>query len=347
MLAAVKRKQRKRRPSGRAAEPVGAPPPLKRAPRTDLEAHITELDRRTFAGVDAAVVKLRASLERSQSLDEMRLLATKSQLLAAMKGTHRSIGQLVGREGEEPELAVDALPLTRVQLERCFLALLIEDRPQRWHIRYRKNAWKTFAEKFFRDQQSLGHLEPFGEYFSASGPGVSTLRAFAREMDVWEDELQTLRAETQGDQMDPRWGKRHIADMPTPAKAVGLLDDPSRKALAELVYPYYSSLSHFTHGGLAGVMQAAILRGEAGAGEGLDIERFFRSSILEVTLPLSYVALLLVATLFAPGLSEDGALRRSLIQAWRPYHSDGSPLGVAVWDAWAAPTLGAGDEQAT
>ena len=48
-----------------------------------------------------------------------------------------------------------------------------------------------------------------------------------------------------------------------------------------------------------------------------------------------------VATLAARNyLDEEDDLAGKLRRAWCPYHSDGSPLGVALWDAWAARTLG-------
>ncbi len=256
-----------------------------------------------------------------------------------MKSTHRSIGQLVMAE---TDLAVDALPLTRMQLERCFLALLIEDQPGRWYKRYRKNAWKAFAEKFFRDQQCIGHLEPYKEYFSPNGSGIGTLRAFSREMDVWEDELQTVRVLIRGEQMDPRWDKRFIADMPTPGKALHVLEVETYRQLARMLYPWYDNLSHFSHGGLAGVMEAAILRSDPvcdASQPQLSRDEFFRSSVMEQTLPPSYVAMLFVATLFCESQPLEQDVRAILAEAWQPYHADGSPMGIALWDRWARQVL--------
>ncbi len=330
-----------KRPYRYAEEPAAVPPPLKRAPRTDLKAHVQELDARAFEAIEAVAAKLLDFLGQSTSLDEIRFLLTKVHMLLAMKGTHRSIRRLVAQDAKSLDLAVDAFPLTRVQLERCFLALLIEDNPERWSKRYHKNAWKAFAEKYFRDQSALSHLEPYREYFGPNGPGIAMLRTFAREMYVWEDELQTLRAQIHGEEMDPRWERRYIADMPTPAKACRMLGDPARRALGELLYPYYDNLSHFTHGGMVGVMQAALLRREVGQpAVEVDREKFLYSNIIETTLPASYVSQLLAATLFGLNFQDDSELRKQLIHAWTPYHSDGSPLGVAVWDSWAAEALG-------
>ena len=321
--------------------PATLPEKLSRPPRTDLSIRIDDLNDRTFAAVDAVADELQRRVQHSTSLDELRLLTTKAHLLGAMKSTHRSISLLALTD---QDLAVDALPLTRMQLERCFLALLIEDQPGRWYKRYRKNAWKAFAEKFFREQACLGHLAPYNEYFDVNGPGVSTLRAFAREMDVWEDEFQTLRVMIRGEEMDPRWDKRYIADMPTPGKALHLLANPQFKTLGEILYPYYDNLSHFSHGGLAGVMESAILRSDPVAADDVpEVNRgaFFRSSVIEQTLPLSYASVLFAATLHCIGHNGGDHLRQALAAAWQPYHSDGSPMGIALWDRWAAAALGA------
>jgi hypothetical protein len=335
---------RRRRPFRKHNSPrFTAPEPLSRVPSTDLQIRVEDLDRRTFAAVDLVSARLEQRIDHSSSLDELRLLVTKNHLLEAMKSTHRSIVQLVGTD---QDLAVDALPLTRMQLERTFLALLIEDQPGRWYKRYRKNAWKAFAEKFFRDQKLLGQLPPYQEYFDCNGPGIKILRDFAREMDVWEDEFQTLRVMVRGEQMDPRWEKRFIADMPTPGKALHLLERPIHKKLATLLYPYYDSLSHFSHGGLAGVMEAAILRQDPAAQDSkIDRSDFFRSTVLEQTLPLSYVASIFVTSLTALNEAMDAAALEVIDTAWQPYHSDGSALGIALWDHWARDALAAALEE--
>ena len=325
-------------------ELILAPPPapLNRPPRTDLQAEVRQLDRLAFAAIDAVAGRLAAATEQSTSLDEIRLLGTRTQILLAMKGSHRSVRHLVAGRGEQMELSLDALPITRVQLERCFVALLIEDNPARWHTRYRKNAWKAFAEKFFRDQRILGHFPRYADYFGPGGRGVGLLRSFAREMDVTEDAVQTLRVQVLGGDPDPRFKTWFIADMPTPGRCGQELSDPTHQRLAALLYPHYDNLSHFSHGGLVGAMQAAILRNGAAANhDEQEIERFWRGTVMEQTLPLSYVSMLFVATLFARPHLDDEPTRRGLLDAWQPYHSDGSPLGVAVWDAWAGELLGA------
>lgn len=321
--------------------------PLGRPPRTELSASVRELDETAFAAADAAVAALHAAMDKSTSLDQLHLLGTQAQMLLAMKGTHRAVRRLLEADSRQMDLSLEALPVARVQLERCFLALLIQDNPRRWHARYRQNAWKAFAEKFFRDQQLLARFPPYAEYFGPSGDGVRLLREFAHGMDVSEDAFQTLRAQIAGEDPDPRFKTWFIPDMPTPGRCLDELTDPTHRHLAGLLYPFYDNLSHFSHGGLVGVMEAAILRRDpAAAGTDEQRRRFWRANVLEQALPLSYVALLLAATLFARGHLAAGCLREALLGAWRPYHSDGSPLGVAIWDAWAAGILGAGGQPA-
>jgi len=320
---------------------VYAPPamPIRRAPRTDLTASAKQLDDLTFAAAEAVAAALAEALEGSTSLDELHGLDTQRQMLGAMMATHRSVRRLAAPGAEEMELSLDALPLARVQLERGFLALLLLDNPGRWLARYRKNAWKAFAEKFFRDQQTLGHLEPYRAYFGSAGPGVRLLRDFAHEMDVSEDEFQTLRVQITGDEPDPRFKQWFIADMPTPGRCLQLLRDPTHRHLAELLYPAYDNLSHFSHGGLVGVMEAAILRKDLAEETEDQRRQFWFRHVLEQALPASYVSILLAGTLFARPYLHAPDVRKALLGAWRPYHSDGSPLGVAVWDAWACELL--------
>ena len=334
-----RRKKTRKRPTGSA----GPPTPLGRAPRTDLRARADDLDPLLFDAAGAVAARLTAEIDASLSLDHMKLLMTEAQMVLAMKSTHQSIRMLAGLGEDQADCTVDALALTRVQLERCFLMLLMADNPKRWHVRFRKNAWRAFAQKFFRDQRIVGRFEPFGEYFGPSGSGVGMLRAFAREMNVWEDELQTLRTDVLGGDVDPRWDRRQIRDMPSPAQTIGKLSDETWRELGRLIYPHYDNLSHYSHGGLVGVMSAAILRPGFDAGQGgeLDKAAFWRRHVGEMSLPYSYVAVLFVATLAARKYLPDQAdLAAKLAEAWCPYHSDGSPLGVAVWDAWVARALG-------
>ena len=313
------------------------PAPLERAPRVDMEASMAELDDRVCSAVETVSQRLLAQVDESLSISEVQLLTTRAHLALAMNSTHRSIRRLLARDEEDLDTAVDALPLTRVQLERCFLVLLLADHPGRWHARYRKNAWKAFAEKFFRDQRAVGHFDAYKGHFGVSGDGIAVLRAFAHEMDVSEDEFQTVRRQVLcDDEEDPRWKQWYIPDMPTPGKCPAELEDATWKRLAELLYPHYDNLSHFSHGGLVGVMGAAVLRDMPDA---IDRDKFWTSAVVEAALPASYATTMFVATLTAvPFLSEE-QVRTSLVEGWRPYVCDGCPLGVALWDAWARDVL--------
>ena len=313
--------------------------PLSRPPRTDLKVRIQDLDRLSFQAMDMVVGLLKSSMERSLSLETIQFLGAKAHMLMAMQSTHRSIRKLVQADQDQLDLSVDALSLTRVQLERCLLALLLDDNPARWFKRYRKNAWKVFAEKYFRDQQALEHLEPFRSYFGPQGEGISLLRAFAREMGVCEDELQTVRIVAKADKPETRWAMRYIVQMPPPGRIIEWLNDPNRKRLAEILFPYYNNLSHFSHGGLAGIMEAGLLRPDSTALPPDGRGEFFRRCIMEETLPPSYVTMLATTTLFAIPFLEQEGVRGALVKAWQPYHSDGSVLGVAVWDNWAKMVL--------
>ena len=179
-------RRNRRSPRQRPAPP---PTPVARPPRTDIEVSVEDLNERVFDAVDAVAGRLVEGLERATSLERMHFNVTLANLLLAMRSTHRSICVLLGRFESDLSLSVDVMPLARVQLERCFLSLLLADNPERWHARYRRNAWKAFAEKFFRDQATVGHLEQFDAYFGSGGRGVRLVREFAREMDVSEDEL--------------------------------------------------------------------------------------------------------------------------------------------------------------
>ena len=342
MTDAMEKRHRKgpRRPR-RPPPPLAQP--LARAPRVDMQATAAELDGRVFAAVDTVRAALNAAIEVSPSIAQVQLLATHTHLLAAMVSTHRSIRRLTaGDTGRDLDLGLDALPLTRVQIERAFLGLLLAENPKRWHTRYRKNAWKVLAEKFFRDRRMVGHLEPYREYFSSNGQGIAALRAFGREMGVSEDEFQTLRSKVlEDDEDDPRWTKWFIPDMPTPRMCLGELADGTRRRLGELLYPAYDSLSHFSHGGLAGVLGSAILRAGDETNNTIDRERFWSSAVAETALPTSYVTTVLTATLAAGLVADADGVREGLLGAWRPHLCDGMPLGIALWDAWAAEALGA------
>ena len=108
-----------------------------------------------------------------------------------------------------------------------------------------------------------------------------------------------------------------------------------------MLYPAYDSLSHFSHGGLAGVLGAAVLRAPDGPGAEVDRERFWASAVLETALPMSYVAIVFTATVIAADWLDVPGVREALVDAWRPYVCDGMPLGIALWDTWACQALGA------
>ncbi len=90
---------------------------------------------------------------------------------------------------------------------------------------------------------------------------------------------------------------------------------------------------------LAGVLGSAVLRVPDGVNAAVDREQFWASAVLETALPMSYVALVLVATLVSRDMLDQPAIRHALIEAWQPYLCDGIPLGIALWDTWARDVL--------
>lgn len=307
---------------------------LTEATATDLDDSLTiarvALDRLCFEAVESVATQL----ERGDASAENKLAAA---FLRATKSTHLSIIQLAagGRRAHTPELSVDVLPLARVQLERIFVALLLNDDPAKWWPQYRIHCWQAQSLEIIRDSR----LFPMNKEFQAEcGQRLDfALGKYADLVGATPDQRAEIRNLASSTVTSGRSGRLPVEELPSPGACESTLSKAELKAVARHCYPDYQEMCHYVHGGLGGVLHVGALRGDF---PGTESQREkLQNMILHVAFPLSHIALVTTATLLAGNLVDDAEVSGQLIKAWSPNICDGTALGMHIWIDWAKTRL--------
>lgn len=302
---------------------------ITRDPQIEMEVKRSDLDSACFIAIERVAAKL---LDGCDS----HLRMTKGHLLRSLMLTHRSMVTLVTR-GEREHMG-DLLPLTRLQVERVLMCMLLTEDPDKYLPRFRKTAWKAAIAGHWRMLAEIGHLDSAKEFEKKLNTEIYD---FAKEFAVTIDEVETLRSELHGTPLDPKYSETPIKCMPNPGSVEDIVSDPGLKHVAKRLYFVFNSLSHFTHGGLLGVMIGGLLGGRIKGVDQSKAETFFEKQVVDPTFPCSYVAMMTAATLFGLPYKNDAELAAALIKGWSPHLNDATTLGVVVWDSWAKDALGA------
>jgi len=305
------------------------PPPLPRCPAVGTEIQRSKADEAAYRAIERVAGKL---LDKCDS----HLRMTKGHLLRSMKLTHRSMVVLVTKGKQEH--SGDLLPLTRLQVERLFVCMLLTEDPDKYLPRFRKAAWKAHATSFYRDQAELGHLNHCKEYYATQEAEIAE---FGRMMDADDDEIATLAAQLKGQQLGSGFSWKEIPVLPNLASVEDVVSDPGLKAVARRFYLAYNELCHYSHGGFLGVMIGGLLGGKIKSVDASGADVFFERQVVERTFPCSYVCMMTAATLFGLDYLDDPDLVATVIAGWSPHLCDAMTLGIVVWDAWAKQALGA------
>ena len=305
------------------------PKKLAREPKVEMEIGRGKADSLCYTAIERVASKL---LDGCDS----HLRMTKGHLLRSLKLTHESMVTLVVH-GNREHLG-DLLPMTRLQIERVFSCMLLVEDPTKYLPRFRKAAWKAAITGYWRMLAEIGHLDSAKEFKKKL---EAQMYDYAEEFDVTPDEVETLRSELHGTQLDAKYTKTHILEMPNAGKVADTIRNPALKQVAQRFYLTYNDICHYSHGGLLSVMIGGLLGGHI---EGIDqakAKTFFDRQVVDPTFPCSYVSMMTAATLFGLPYKNEIEIAAALLNGWSPHLCDATSLGIVVWDVWAKEALGA------
>ncbi len=305
------------------------PQPLQRDPQTDMEVERSKADSLCYVAIERVVAKL---LDGCDS----HLRMTKGHLLRSLKLTHQSMVTLVTR-GKQEHMG-DLLPLTRMQVERVLMCMLLVEDPGKYLPRFRKAAWKATITRDWRMLAEVGYLDSVQE-FKKNLDGQ--IYDYAKDFDVTPDEVETLRSELHGTPLDAKYMKTTIPEMPNAGNVEDIVKDSALRQVAQRLYVTFNDLCNYSHGGFLGVMIGGLLGGHIKSVDQSKADTFFEKKVVDPTFPCSYVCMMTAATLFGLPYKRDPEVVAALINGWSPHLCEATALGIVVWDAWAREALGA------
>lgn len=305
------------------------PTPLTRAPKTEMEVQRSQADSACFTAIERVAGKL---LDGCDS----HLRMTKGHLLRSLKLTHQSMVTLVS-QGKQEHMG-DLLPLTRVQVERVLMCMVLAEDPDKYLPRFRKAAWKAAITCHWRTLAEIGHLDSAREFKKKLDAEVYD---YAKDFDVTPGEVETLRSELHGTPLDPKHTQTAIPDMPQAGSVQDIVKDPALKLVAQRLYLTFNDLCNQSHGGFLGVMIGGLLGGRITSVDQSKANVFFERQVVDPSFPCSYVCMMTAATLFVLPYKDDPEVVAAVINGWSPHLCDATALGIVVWDSWARNALGA------
>jgi hypothetical protein len=272
---------------------------------------VKEIDSLVFACVEASKDALQTAPPNGYSDLERHQL---SDMVDGLRHSHSCIRKILS--GDQNAVAVDALTISRLQLETLYSFCFLLQSPEnvRWYLRA---GWKKKYIRYILHRAECRNLSRFDEFFGEiSGPYIDGLQ---RVCFVSDDERRTIDYQELNEPFGPEPRKAVIPDFPTPMKVIERISDPGQAGMLKRLYPEYRFLCSFAHGD----SEAALFRNLANTRSIASrmfstgqIEDFYQKQILEPPIFYSALSATQVATELAAVYPSNVELLVKVTKAW-------------------------------
>jgi len=260
-----------------------------------------------------------------------------SWIFDSMRFTHVTIRNLIA-EGPKTPACVDAMALTRLQIETLYSVCLITQDPTA-AADYVKNFWKDNYVRFLLVREENKNLPRFDSYINSQGYAVLAQLQYASG--VTDDEKATVEYEELGSPLPASTKLMKIRRFPQPMGVIEVVVHPDRKKMLMRLYPEYRRLCAFAHGSAQSSMFKTAFwersplqrlipessRQNVFEKELVDAIFYSSFSVIQSTCELATIYPL------------DIELRRTVIEAWNIL-LDSHLLGRVIWEIRAKSSLG-------
>lgn len=260
-----------------------------------------------------------------------------SWIFDSMRFTHVTIRNLIA-EGPKTPACVDALALTRLQVEALYSVCLITQDPTAV-ADYVKNFWKDNYVRFLLVREECRNLTRFATYVNTEGYAV--LAQLQQASGVTDEEKATVEFEELGTPLPTGMKIAKIKRFPQPVGVIEAVVRPDRKRMLMRLYPEYRRLCAFAHGSA----QSAMFKTAFWERSPLQrvIPESSRQNVFEKELvdAIFYSSLSVIqsACELATIYPSDIELKRTVIEAWNLL-LDSHLLGRIIWEIRAKSSLG-------
>jgi hypothetical protein len=260
-----------------------------------------------------------------------------SWIFDSMRFTHVTIRNLL-TQGSKTPACVDALALTRLQLETLYSVCLICQAPS-FADDYVKNFWKDNYVRFLLVREEHKDLPRFDNYVNREGQTV--LAQLQQASGITDEEKATIEFEELGTTLPHGMNLAKIRRFPQPGGVIDKIADPNRKRMLMRLYPEYRRLCAFAHGSAQSSMfktafweRSPLQRVVPESSR----QNVFEKELGEPAIFYSALAVVQSACELATMYPSDVELMRTVIEAWNLL-SDSHLLGRIIWEIRAKAAL--------
>jgi hypothetical protein len=253
-----------------------------------------------------------------------------SWIFDSMRFTHVTIRNLL-TQGPRTPACVDALALTRLQLETLYSTCLITQ-DSSFADDYVKNFWKDNYVRFLLVREEHKTLPRFDSYINSDGQTV--LAQLQHASGVTDEEKATIEFEELGTPLPLGMKLVNIRRFPQPWGVITKIADPDRKRMLMRLYPEYRRLCAFAHGSPQSSMfktafweRSPVQRVTPESSR----QNVFEKEVVEPAIFYSLLSVVQSACELAVIYPTDVELRRTVIEAWNLL-VDSHLLGRIIWE---------------
>ncbi len=287
-----------------------------------LDAHINKM-------LAAATDALKTPVAPYSDLE----IGSIKQIYEGMKHSHATVRQLLGNGQNDPR-SVDALAISRLQLETLYSLCLIFEQPG-FTARFVKNGWKKPYIRFLLQREESRNLKRFGDVVQQLEEALEGLR---RQAGVTDEEKMTVEYEELGKPLPPGFVPSAIQRFPLPSVIISLVRDPTTVAMLQRFYPEYEYLCNFTHSSMEGWLVRTMLDHrspyrrllEEQAGE-QGIEKVFMKQVALPAMLYSFIGVAQACAELTRLYPNSYDLLAKTVEGWEWLIED-SLLGCAIWE---------------
>jgi hypothetical protein len=260
-----------------------------------------------------------------------------SWIFDSMRFTHVTIRNLL-TQGPRTPACVDALALTRLQLETLYSVCLICQAPN-FADDYVKNFWKDNYVRFLLVREEHKNLPRFDSYINRDGQMV--LAQLQQASGVTDEERATVELEELGTSLPSGMKLAKIRRFPQPSGVISGIADPDRKRMLMRLYPEYRRLCAFAHGSPQSTMFKTAFWERSPLQRVIpesSRQNVFEKEVGEPAIFYSSFAVVQSVCELATMYPSDIELKRTVIEAWNLL-SDSHLLGRIIWEIRAKAAL--------
>jgi len=259
------------------------------------------------------------------------------QIYKSMRPTHETIRDLLRAENKSPR-SVDAVPISRLQLETLYAICLVLEQPSFLDL-YLKHSWKQIYVRHLLMTAECQNLATITAELDKQLVPLEELRKLAGVSDA---EKATIRTEQLGEPLPAGTRSSPIRQFPTPGAVLKHIREADCKKMLSRLYLEYQFLCSFVHFSTHPRTFKGLFNDREPFGRMFtsgQLENMFQKEIAGPAIWVDFLSIVQSAAEMVAIYPGDIELRRAVTDAWAVL-AERTVMGRAVWEFRSKKLLG-------